>query len=233
VDKFTRKGLKTDKFAVEVGHSVEYVSEHRRQVTRYGTIGVVVILVAVAAYGFLQYRRGEREDALKAALHVQDATVGPSPTEGMLSFPTQPEKDKALSKALTEVAAKYDGTGEGAVAHYYLGTYNADKGNLAEAEKHLKSVVDYGDKNYASFAKLSLATIYGSEGKQADGERLIRSVVDRPTVFVSKEQATIALAKYMAPYNPKEARKLLEPLRGERSVISKIALSTLAEIPQK
>ena len=231
MDKFTRKDLKTDKFALEVGHSVEYVSEHRKQVTRYGTIAVVVILVAVAAYGYLQYRRGEREDALKAALHVQDATVGPSPTEGMLSFPTQQEKDAAQNKALTGVATKYDGTGEGAFAHYYLGTYNADKGNLAEAEKHFKSVVDNGDKNYASLAKLSLAIIYGSEGKQAEGEKLLRSVVDKPTVFVSKDQATIALAKYIMPYNPQEARKLLEPLRGSVSpVISKIALSTLAEI---
>lgn len=233
MDKFTRKALKTDKFAQEVTHSVEYVAGHRKQLGRYGTIAAIVILVAVAAYGFLHYRSGVREDALKAALRVQDATVGPSLTEGMLSFPTQQDKDKAQVKALTEVATKYDGTSPGAVAHFYLGAYNADKGNLAEAEKHFKSVVDSGDKNYASLAKLSLATIYGSEGKQAEGEKLIRSVVDKPTVFVSKDQATIALAKYMAPYNPREARKLLEPLRGGRSVISKIALSALAEIPQK
>ena len=232
MDKFTRKELKTDKFAQDVGLSVEYVSVHRKQVARYGTIAAVAILIAVAAYVFLQYRTGVREDALKAALHVQDGSVGPAP-EGMLSFPTQDEKDKALVKALTGVATDYDGTAQGAVAHYYLGTYNADKGNLAGAEKHFRSVVDSGDQNYASMAKLSLATLYGSESKQADGEKLLRSVIDKPTVFVSKEQATIALARYLLPYNPKEARKLLEPLRGERSAISKIALSTLAEIPQK
>ena len=151
----------------------------------------------------------------------------------MLSFPTQPAKDAAGVKSMTDVATKYDGTRQGGVAHYYLGGLAADKGNLAEAEKQFKAVADTGDKNYASLAKLSLATIYGSEGKRAEGEQLLRSLVSNPTDLVSKEQATIALAKYLAPYNPQEARKLLEPLRADRSAISTVALSTLSTIPQK
>jgi predicted negative regulator of RcsB-dependent stress response len=135
---------------------------------------------------------------------------------------------------MTDVATHYEGSRQAAVAHFYLGSMAADKGNLAEAEKHFKAVVDSGDNNYASLAKLSLATIYGSQGKRAEGEQLLRSVANKPTVFVSKEQATIALAKYLAPYNPQEARKLLEPLRGDaRGAISRVALSTLSGIPQK
>jgi predicted negative regulator of RcsB-dependent stress response len=233
VDRLTRKELKTDKFAQEFGHSVEYVAEHRKQLFRYATAAAVVIVIAVAIYGFNQYRQGERDDALKSALRIQDAIVGPSAPEGMLSFPTQQLKDAAGVKSMTDVATKYDGTRQGAVAHYYLGGLAADKGNLAEAEKQFKAVADTGDKNYASLAKLSLATIYGSEGKRAEGEQLLRSLVNNPTDLVSKEQATIALAKYLAPYNPQEARKLLEPLRADRSAISTVALSTLSTIPQK
>ena len=233
MDRLTRKELKTDKFAQEVGHSVEYVSEHRKQVTRYGGVALAVVVLATAVYGFMQYRRGVREADLKAALRVQEAVVGQPGNEGLMSFATQDEKDKALVKALNEVATKDDGSEQGAVAHYYLGAYNSDKGNMAEAGKQFKAVVDSGSKNYASLAKLSLAAIYESEGKQAEGEQLLRSLVDKPTIFVSKEQATIALGKYMASYNPKEARKLLEPLRTERSAISRVALSALAEIPQK
>jgi predicted negative regulator of RcsB-dependent stress response len=233
VDRLTRKELKTDKFAQEFGHSVEYVAEHRKQVVRYGIIAVVIAAIALAIYGFQQYREGERQDALKAALKVQEASVGPTAPEGMLTFPTQQAKDDAVTKAMTDVASKYQGSRQGAVADFYLGSMAADKGNVPEAEKHFKAVVDGGDSNYSSLAKLSLATIYGSENKRAEGEQLLRSVVNKPSTFVSKEQATIALAKYLAPYNPQEARKLLEPLRGDRAAISKVALSTLSSIPQK
>ena len=49
---------------------------------------------------------------------------------------------------------------------------------------------------------------------QAEAEKLLRSLIDDPTILVSKEQATIALAKVVAKKNPAEARKLLEPLRA-------------------
>ena len=232
MDRLTRKELKTDKFAQEVGHSVEFVTEHRKQVTMYGGIAVAVILVAAAIYGFMQYRKTTREADLRAALKIQEAPVGQT-IEGIPSYATQADKDKALVKALTDAAAKDDGTDQGAVAHYYLGSYYADKGDLSAAEKNFKNAVETGGKDYSSLAKLSLATIYKSEGKQAEGEQLLRSVVANPTIFVSKEEATIQLARYMASYNPQEARKLLEPLRTERSVVSRMALAALSELPAK
>ena len=47
VDRVTRKELKADRFAQEVGHTVEYVSEHRKQVIRYGTIAAAVLVVVI------------------------------------------------------------------------------------------------------------------------------------------------------------------------------------------
>jgi hypothetical protein len=40
VDRITRSKLKTDRFAVEVEHSVEYVSEHKKQVAQYGALAL-------------------------------------------------------------------------------------------------------------------------------------------------------------------------------------------------
>jgi len=51
-----------------------------------------------------------------------------------------------------------------------------------------------------------------------------------PTIFVSKEQAAIALARGIAPSKPAEARKLLEPLRTQPGAISQAAISTYAEL---
>lgn len=232
MDRLTRKELKTDRFALEVGHSVEYVSEHRQQLARYGSIAAGVIVLALIIYGFMSYRAGVREDALRAALQVQDAQVG-TPQGEVQSYPTQDAKDAALKKALTEVADKYPGSEQGAVARYYLGTMAADKGDMATAEKSLRDVVENGNKNYASFAKLALAPVLQAQNKAAEGEQLLRSLVDRPTAFVSKEQALIALARYLAPTKPLEARKLVDPLRTERGPVSRAALSVLSELPQK
>jgi predicted negative regulator of RcsB-dependent stress response len=231
VDRLTRKELKTDKFALEVGHGVEYVTEHKQQVIRYGAIAAGVVVIALAAYGFLSYRAGVRDDALRAALQNQDATVGGQSEEGRPSFPTQEAKDAAIKKSLTEVADKYSGSEEGEIAGYYLGTMAADKGDLATAEKSLRSVVDHAGKNYASLAKLALASVLQAGNKASEGEQLLRSLVANPTDFVSKDQATIALARYITATNPAEARKLLEPLRSERSAVSRAALTALADLP--
>ena len=69
------------------------------------------------------------------------------------------------------------------------------------------------DAKYAPLAKLSLAQIYFGDGSAADGEKTLRDLMANPSVFVSKEQATITLARFLAPTKPAEARKLLEPLR--------------------
>ena len=229
----TRKELKSDRFALEVQHSVEYVSEHRQQLTRWGVIAAAALVIAVIAYVYMGHQHDARAAVLQAALRLQNAQVGPAQNDFTEAFPTQAEKDQATLKAWTDLAAKYPGSDEGMIAEYFLGSRAADKGDLAQAERRFKLVADSGEKDYAALAKLSLAQIYGSEGKIADGEKLLRSVIDHPTVLVSKDQATIALAHLLASTKPEEARKLLEPLRGsDRSAVSKAALTALSELPK-
>lgn len=236
MDRLTRKELKTDNFALEVEHGVEYVAGHKMQLTRYATIAAVVIALVAGIWAYRSYSAGVREDALRSALRVQEGPVGSTapPSELAPTFKTQEEKDQASKKALTEVAEKYAGSDQGSIARYFLGTIAADKGDMATAEKSFKEVSDNGPKDYASLAKLALASIYKSQGKLADGEKLLRGLMDNPTIFVSKEEATITLGQYLAATNPAEARKLIEPLRGDpRSAVSRAALSALSEIPQK
>jgi predicted negative regulator of RcsB-dependent stress response len=186
--------------------------------------------VLAAVLGFFAYRRhqqGVRHDALTAAIEIQQAAVGPAPNEFVRAFPTEQAKNEAATKAFADLAAQYSGSDEAAVAEYYLGSIAADQGKNAEAEKWLKDVVDSGNSNYASLAKLTLADVYKAEGKLSDGESLLKSLIAKPTDFVSKEQATIALAELIATSNPAEARKLLEPLRTDRSAISRTAVSKL------
>jgi predicted negative regulator of RcsB-dependent stress response len=234
LDRLTRKELKTDRFAVEVQHSVEYMSDHRRQMIRWGGIGLAVLVIALAVYLYRQHTHTVRQEALFSALQVQNANVGPAQNEFTLTFPTQAEKDTAAQKAFTEVAAKYSGSDEGNIAEYYLAINAIDRGKTVEAEKRFKEVADSGNKDVASLAKLALAQIYGSEGKVAEGESLIRPLIDHPSATVSKEQATFALAHLLEKTKPQEARKLLEPLRSsDRGPISRSAVTALADMSQK
>lgn len=234
MDRLTRKELKTDRFALEVQHSVEYVSEHRRQLVQWGAVAVVVVLLIVGVFVYRNYQASVRQEKLAAAMLIMNATIGPAPSEFVLAFPTQADRDKAFDKAFTELATKYPGTDEGDLAEFYLGTHAADAGHTDEAAKHYKVVADSGSGPYPSLAKLSLAQIYASQNKLADGKKLIQSVIDHPSELVSKEQAIIAMAELIAPTDPAGARKMLEPLRGfPRSSISRAALNALSDLDQK
>lgn len=233
MDRITRKGLKTDKFALEVEHTVEYLAGHRKQASRYGVVALVVIGLAVGITSYRRYQRTARLDLLKTALEIQNAPVGQGGNEFLRSFPSVDEKQKAVVKAFNEVINRHSGSDEATIARYYLGTNAADQGNLAEAEKWLRQVIDSSNANYASLAKLALAEVYRGQGKLAEAEKLLRSLIEKPTAFVSKEQATIVLAEILAPSQPDQARKLLEPLRTTRSAISRTSLNLLGQLPPK
>ena len=230
MSRITRKELKSDKFALEVEHGITLFEEHQKEIARYGGIALAA---AVLIFGYVIYSRHEhttREQALSAAIRVQEAPVGISGNGG-LAFPTQEAKDQESTRVFTDIQSKYSGSTEGEIAQYYLGAVKADQGKLAEAEKLFAEVAQRGDAKYASLAKLSLAQIYFADGRDAQGEKALRELIDHPTEFVSKEQATISLARFLAPKKPVEARKLLEPLRTQPGAVSQVALTLIGELP--
>jgi predicted negative regulator of RcsB-dependent stress response len=232
VDRVTRKGLKTDKFAQEVSHSFEFLSEHRTETIRYGSIGLAVIVLAVGFYFYRNYQAAAREAALAQAIRVDDATTGATVQQSNLHFNTEDDKTKARTKAFGDLAAKYRGTQEGAIAALMLAADSSDAGKMDEAEKRYRDIANSAPETYASLAKLSLADVLAAEGKVADGEKVLRDLMAHPTLVVSKEEAAVELGRILAPTNPAEARKILEPLRTDRSAISQAAVAALGEIPQ-
>ncbi|HEY9248342.1 MAG TPA: tetratricopeptide repeat protein [Rariglobus sp.] len=231
MSRLTRKELKTDRFALEVGHTVTFFEQHRQQIIRYAGIALAVL---VLLGGYLIYSRRQhssRERALAQAIQIQEAPVGP-PTPGQnFNFPTQDAKDQAAVKAFTDVVSEAGNSTEGFIARYYLGAIQADQGKLGEAEKSFKDVADQGDAKFAALAKLSLAQIYFADGRADQGEKLLRELIASPTIFVSADQATLTLARYLAPKKPAEARKLIEPLRSKQGPVGQVALQLYQELP--
>ena len=232
MDRLTRSKLKTDRFAVEVEHSVEYVSEHRKQVIQYGAIAVVVVLIIAGIYYYRDRQHDQRQQELSQAMDIMQAAISMvPPTGGGLYFPDDAARNAAAGKAFQGLIAKRSGSQEATIAALYLGALSMDENKVAEAEKYFKQAADSGDKNYASMGKLSLAQVYLTSNRQAEGEKLLRSLYENPTLFVSKEQAAIELARAISASKPAEARKLLEPLRTGRPAVGQVAMSLLAKLP--
>lgn len=231
MDRLHRRELKHDKFVEQVGHSVEFATEHRKQLTLWGSVAAAALVLIVGIYWFVNHQADVRQQELRDAIRLQQANVGAGEQNAyVVNFPTQADKDKAVEKAFTDMANKYGGKREGEVARFYLGAMYSDKGNIAEAEKQWKQVADSGEKEYASQAKFSLAQLYDAEGRTADAEKLLRDLMNNPTLLVSKEQAQIALGRMLGRTKPDEARKLLEPLRTERASVSRIAINALSDM---
>ena len=230
MSRITRKELKSDKFALEVEHSITFFEEHKKEISRYGTIALAAAVLITGYVIYSNHERSAREQALAGAIRVQEAPVGQQGAPGTLSFPTQEAKDQETLRVFTEMQSKYSGSAEGQIAQYYLGAIKADQGKLAEAEKVFSDLAQNGGKNYAALAKLSLAQIYFGDGRDAQGEKVLRELIENPTDFVSADQATISLARFLAPKKPAEARKLLEPLRSREGSVSQVALSLIGEL---
>jgi predicted negative regulator of RcsB-dependent stress response len=233
VDRITRKELKGDKFAEEVFDIFDWASTHKAEVFRYGAAVLAVVAIGIGVYYYNRYQGTAREEALAQALRVDDGTVGDNTLPANLHFATQEEKDKATTKAFSELAAKYPGTQEGAFGTFALAGQAVDKGDLANAEKLFREVADSGPKGYSGVARLSLGRVLAAEGKTADAQKILQDLVKDPSFMVSKDQATIALAQIEGKTNPAEALKLLEPLRvSPRLAVSRVAVNTYGEIDQ-
>ena len=230
--RITRKELKSDKFAQEVGQTVTFFEEHKEEIVRYGAIALAV---AVFVGGYSIYARRQhaaRQEALYKAIGAQEASVGTA-APGALSFPTQDAKDQQALKLFGAVRNDYSGSDEAVVAAYYLGAIHADQGKLAEAEKEFLEASQKGNAQYAGLAKLSLAQVYYAEGRAAQGEAALRQLMDKPTVFVSKEEATIMLAGYLGSTKPDEAHKLLEPLMKLPGNVGQVAINVNASLSKQ
>lgn len=231
MDRLTRKELKTDKVAVGVEHTVEYLAGHKKQVRNWVAIGAAVVIAAGGWWIYSSRQASARAEALATAMHVGDAVISDTPQSPNLNFATQLEKDTAVTEAYTKVANEYPNSQEGAIARLYLAGMSVDKGDLEAAIKLHEETIDRAPDEYASVAKQALAEIYASQGKLDEAEKLLRDLIDDPSAFVSSEEATLTLGRLLSKDKPEEARKLLEPLRDSRTTISRTALDILGKLP--
>lgn len=159
MDRITRKSLKTDRFAAEVTHSVEYIAEHRRRVMLYGGIAVAVLAVALGIFFYRQHRRTAAHDALYKALETYRALVTEEERAGRVTFRTAEGKNTKALQQFQEITRNFPGARESKIARYYVGLVYHDMGRTAEAQKQLEQLIGEGQDNVIALARLALADV--------------------------------------------------------------------------
>ena len=171
MDRQHRRDLKHDRFVDEIGILSE--SARQNQKLLY-TILASVVVVALLAYGIYFYRSNKEQRAqaaLAAAIETLDSPLQPAagqpPVPGA-KYKTEAERTAAAEKEFREVTTKFGGTDGADVAMLYLARFDAGRGDVASAKKHLAQFAqEHPDHLLVGSARYSLYQIRIENGEAA------------------------------------------------------------------
>ena len=72
MDRITRKELKSDTFAVEVGQTLTFFDEHKQEAIRYGGGALALIVIVMGYLWYSGRQHSKRQEALYRAVQVQE-----------------------------------------------------------------------------------------------------------------------------------------------------------------
>jgi hypothetical protein len=237
VQGYTRHKLKEDKFAEKTKDAVEWTAGHQRMVA--WIIGAVVIAALAVFGGMTWYNR--QNDAANAALgtamrtlsaQLRPAGIAATP-DNKDTFGSVAERAQAAEKEFKSAADQYDKfpyPKAGRIARYMQGVSAMNAGDSAGAEQVLKGAAGSRDASVAALAKMSLAALYRSSGRQADAVKIYKDLQDHPTDTVSKAQAQLEMAEMYETSDPQQAFNIYQQIQKDnpQSPAGQIATTRLA-----
>ncbi len=168
-----RHRLKENEVASTFARATEAFEEHRNSVMA-ADIGVVVVLVGIAAFFTWRSQTDSRSRELLAdAVLVAQAAVAPAPAPGAApapkpagGFATAQARDEAALAKFQALANEYPSTDAGIEARYRVGATLTSLGRTAEAMQAYQEVVaKAGSSVYGRMAKLGIADAEAAAGK--------------------------------------------------------------------
>lgn len=235
-----RHRLKQDRFSkttLQVAETTaDWTAEHKSALM---VAGIVVAIIAAACAGAWYYFQQQDQKAsveFGKALQVMNQPVRPA---GMPAQPDAPsfasaqERATEAHKEFQTILDKYPHTHVADFSRYFLGVTSSQLGDNAAAERDLKTVAGYHNKNLAALAKLALAGVYRDTNRAKDAIDLYKDLMQNPTQTVSKPTAEIQLAEtYEAAGMKSDAQKLYEQIQKEspQSEAAQLASAKLQEL---
>ena len=213
-----RKDLKKDEIREKLVSGFESVASHQQALW----VGVVAALVVVlVVFGWNSYARrqtAKASAALDDAMKIFQARIrAPGEPADPVEITYLDEKNKYTDadKKFLQVASEYGRTMPGQMARYYAALSEVQLKQYAEAEKNLNQITSGGDENLAGLAKFQLAEVYRQENKGTQAVDLYKQLSDKPSLFVPKPMAMLALADYYRKTDPAQAAKLYNQIKQE------------------
>lgn len=213
-----RKDLKKDEIREKLVSGFESLASHQQALW----VGVAAALVvALAVFGWNTYAKRQTAAAsasLDDAMKIFQARIrAPGEAADPVEVTYLDEKNKYTDadKKFLQVANQYGRTRPGQMARYYGALSEVQLKQYGEAEKNLGQVISGGDENLASLAKFQMAEVYRQENKGPQAVDLYKQLSDKPSVFVPKPMAMLALADYYRKTDPAQAAKLYNQIKQE------------------
>jgi len=213
-----RKDLKKDEIREKLVSGVESVASHQQALWMVVT---AALIVALAVFGWNSYARrqtAKASAALDDAMKVFQARIrvaGEQLDPAEITYLDEKNKFTDAEKKFLTVAGQYGRTKPGQMARYYAALSEVQLKQYANAEKNLDQVSSGGDENLASLAKFQLAGVYQQENKGPQAVAVYKQLSDKPSVFVPKPMAMLALADYYRKSDPAQATKLYNQVKQE------------------
>jgi predicted negative regulator of RcsB-dependent stress response len=213
-----RKDLKKDEIREKFVSGVESVASHQQALW---LVIAAALVVALAVFGWNSYagrQTAKASAALDDAMKIFQARIrvaGEPVDPAEITYLDEKNKFTDADKKFLVVAAQYGRTKPGQMARYYAALSEVQLKQYADAEKNLGQVVTGGDENLASLAKFQLAEVFERENKGSQAVDLLKQLSDKPSVFVPKPMAMLALADYYRKTDPAQASKLYNQVKQE------------------
>ncbi len=214
----TRKELKKDEIRETLVHGADAVLSHQK------VAGIILGIALVAGAAVVGWRFYSDRQTLKASAALEDAMKvfearlrarGEPAEPGEVTYIEEKNKFGDAAKKFTDVARNYSRTRPGQVARYYLALCQEHIGRFEDAQKTLKELEEGGDEEFAALARFQLAEVYSRTGKAGEAVKLYRQLADKPSTFVPKALALLALADDLRKTSPQEAAKLYQQIKKD------------------
>ena len=182
-----------------MGHTVEYATAHRTQLIR-DRIGwywdCCCSPPASTTTATISTPSGRMPCA--TPMRVERTARSASSQRFLRHVPDRRGKRQSRREGLEGTRRQVPGHGRRLHRLFYLGTMYVDKGKLADAEKSLQA----GGRRRLQALRLASQALAGPDStppaaSTADAEKLLRDLLNNPTMMVSKDQATITLASVL------------------------------------
>lgn len=216
MQSYTRRQLKEDKFAESAKGAMAWASGHQQGTLWTVIIIAVVVSLASGLYFWHDHQTEQANRALGKAIRTFESPLRAPGTPGGdgLSFTSIAERAKQAEKEFNAVADSYSLTKAGRIARFMAATAALQSGDTAAGEKQLKSMAD-SSNDVAPLAKMALASLYRSTGRDGEAAKTYKELIDHPTSTISKAQAQFSLAEMYETSDPKQAEVIYKQIQDE------------------